>query len=75
MSIAVKALKEVEALLPQPHEDFAHPADLYRRHGLGAIGSLRIALRKLEASGHAQSILIMNSKQRMPMRLYRRAGE
>jgi hypothetical protein len=74
MSVAAKALKEVEALLPQHHESFAHPADLYRRHGLGAIGSLRIALRKLEAAGRAQSIVVMNSKQRMPMRLYRRAG-
>jgi len=73
MSVNAEALKEVEALLPQPHESFAHPADLYRRHGLGAIGSLRIALRQLEAAGRAQSVLIMNSKQRMPMRLYRRA--
>ena len=73
MAVPAKALNAIEALLPQPHENFVHPIDVYRQFGTGAIGTLRIALRQLEATGRAQSVLIMNSKQRMPMRLYRRA--
>jgi hypothetical protein len=74
MAVSAKALNAVEALLPQPHENFVHPTDTYRQLGLGSIGTLRIALRQLEAAGRAQSIVVMNSKGRMPMRLYRRAG-
>jgi hypothetical protein len=73
-SRVAKNMRAVEALLPAPDESPAHPAEIYERFGLGALNSMRTLLRRLEAAGRAQSVLIMNSKSRMPMRLYRRAG-
>jgi len=62
----------IEQLLPAPDQPHVPPIDIYRAVDIGAIGTTRHILRKIEAAGRAQSVIVAGRNGK-PSRHYRRA--